>query len=98
MIAHHYPALKRRAKFRLPLRGRIRRHYFFITTDTRQDKTALLFHHYRIMTKDDSITEKTWQLITLAVTRAMEETASALLFDAGTTGIITLEESDDEVK
>jgi ribosomal protein L11 methyltransferase len=50
------------------------------------------------MTEDDSTTEKTWQLITLAVTRAMEETASALLFDAGTTGIITLAESDAEVK
>jgi ribosomal protein L11 methyltransferase len=50
------------------------------------------------MTNDDPATEKTWQLITLAVAREAEETASALLFDAGTTGIITLEESDDAVK
>jgi ribosomal protein L11 methyltransferase len=50
------------------------------------------------MTNDDSVTEKTWQLITVAVAREAEETASALLFDAGTTGIITLEESDDAVK
>src|SRR5689334_17517708 len=32
MHAHHDPALKHRAKFRLPRRGRIRQHYFFITT------------------------------------------------------------------
>jgi ribosomal protein L11 methyltransferase len=50
------------------------------------------------MTNDDSATEKTWQLITLAVAREAEETASALLFDAGTTGIITLEESEDAVR
>jgi ribosomal protein L11 methyltransferase len=50
------------------------------------------------MTNDDSVTEKSWQLITLAVAREAEEMASALLFDAGTTGIITLEESDDAVK
>ncbi|MFL6212828.1 MAG: 50S ribosomal protein L11 methyltransferase [Blastocatellia bacterium] len=42
--------------------------------------------------------EKTWQLIALTVTRDTEEMASALLFDAGTTGIVTLEESDDALK
>jgi len=50
------------------------------------------------MTNDDSANEKIWQLITVTVAREAEETASALLFDAGTTGIITLEESDDAVK
>ncbi|MEN3334043.1 MAG: ribosomal protein methyltransferase [Blastocatellia bacterium] len=50
------------------------------------------------MTNDDPATEKIWQLITLAVAREAEETASALLFDAGTNGVITLEESDDAVK
>ena len=50
------------------------------------------------MTNDDSATEKSWQLISLAVAREAEEMASALLFDAGTTGIITLEESDHAVK
>jgi ribosomal protein L11 methylase PrmA len=50
------------------------------------------------MTNDNSATEKTWQLITLALAREAEETASALLFDAGTTGIITLEESVEAVK
>lgn len=50
------------------------------------------------MTNDDNATEKTWQLLTVTVARAAEETASALLFDAGTTGIITLEETDDAIK
>src|SRR5436853_864194 len=50
------------------------------------------------MTNDDAATEKSWQLITLAVAREAEEMANALLFDAGTTGIITLEESDVAVK
>lgn len=50
------------------------------------------------MTNDHPATEKTWQLIALTVARDAEETASALLFDAGTTGIITLEESDDTMK
>ncbi|HJQ25110.1 MAG TPA: 50S ribosomal protein L11 methyltransferase [Blastocatellia bacterium] len=46
----------------------------------------------------DKATDKDWQLVTLTVARETEETASALLFDAGTTGIITLEESEDTVK
>jgi len=28
-----HPALKRRARFRLPLRGKLNPHYFFITTN-----------------------------------------------------------------
>jgi hypothetical protein len=28
-----FPALKRRAKFNAPLRGKIEQHYFFITTE-----------------------------------------------------------------
>ncbi len=50
------------------------------------------------MTNDGSATEKSWQLITVAVAREAEETASALLFDAGTNGIVTLEENHDAVK
>jgi ribosomal protein L11 methyltransferase len=47
---------------------------------------------------DPTKQEKTWQLIALTVARDAEEMASALLFDAGTTGIVTLEESDDTLK
>ena len=50
------------------------------------------------MTNDDAADETTWQLETLAVAREAEETASALLFDAGTTGIVTLEEGGEVVK
>ena len=50
------------------------------------------------MTNDHPADEKSWHLIALTVTRDAEETASALLFDAGTTGIITLEEVGDTVK
>src|SRR5689334_20501854 len=42
--------------------------------------------------------DQDWQLVALKVAREAEETASGLLFDAGTTGIITLEESDQTVK
>ncbi|MFL6273817.1 MAG: 50S ribosomal protein L11 methyltransferase [Blastocatellia bacterium] len=49
------------------------------------------------MTNDDS-TETTWQLVALTIARDAEEMASALLFEAGTNGVITLEESDDTVK
>jgi ribosomal protein L11 methyltransferase len=37
--------------------------------------------------------EKDWQLIALSVTRDAEELASSMLFELGTNGIITLEES-----
>jgi ribosomal protein L11 methyltransferase len=50
------------------------------------------------MTNDESAPKKTWPLVALTVAREAEETASALLFDAGTTGIITLEEDDRAVK
>ncbi|MEK6288113.1 MAG: 50S ribosomal protein L11 methyltransferase [Acidobacteriota bacterium] len=39
-----------------------------------------------------------WWLVTLDVSRDAEEEASALLFDLGSTGIVTLEESADAVK
>lgn len=38
-----------------------------------------------------------WWLLTLSVARAAEEPASALLFDLGSTGILTLDESPDTV-
>jgi ribosomal protein L11 methyltransferase len=42
--------------------------------------------------------EKTWQLIAINITRQAEEFASSVLFDLGSTGIITLEESADSLK
>lgn len=39
-----------------------------------------------------------WWLITLSVARDAEEAVSALLFDLGSTGIVTLEEHDDSVR
>ena len=50
------------------------------------------------MNSDSTAKENHWQLIALTVAGDAEETASALLFDAGTTGIVTLEESEDAVK
>src|SRR5690242_16760948 len=50
------------------------------------------------MDSDSINQEKTWLLIALTIKREVEEMASALLFDAGTTGIITLEESDETLK
>lgn len=50
------------------------------------------------MDSDSIDQEKSWQLIALTVAREAEEMASALLFDAGATGIVTLEESDDALK
>ena len=50
------------------------------------------------MNSDSTAKENHWQLIALTVAGDAEETASALLFDAGTTGIVTLEESADTVK
>ena len=41
---------------------------------------------------------KTWRLIELEVARDAEEFAGALVFELGTTGIVTLEERDDTVK
>src|ERR1700754_2957416 len=50
------------------------------------------------MNSDSTENDKQWQLLALTVAREAEETASALQFDAGATGIITLEESNDTVK
>jgi ribosomal protein L11 methyltransferase len=41
---------------------------------------------------------KMWRLIAVQVDRAAEELAGSLLFELGTTGIVTLEERDREVK
>jgi ribosomal protein L11 methyltransferase len=41
---------------------------------------------------------KTWNLIALRVAREAEEIVSALLFDLGTTGVVTLEEDERAVK
>jgi len=41
---------------------------------------------------------KIWRLIAVQVDRAAEEMAGSLLFELGTTGIVTLEEQDYEVK
>ena len=47
---------------------------------------------------DSSINPDAWQLLSLLITRDAEEAASSLLFDLGTTGIITLEEKDESVR
>jgi ribosomal protein L11 methyltransferase len=39
-----------------------------------------------------------WLLVTVNVARECEETASSLMFDLGTTGIVTLEETSTEIK
>lgn len=50
------------------------------------------------MDSDSIEQERVWRLVALTVARDAEETASALLFDAGTNGVVTLEEGDDAVK
>ena len=50
------------------------------------------------MQVDPSNKEKIWQLIALNITRKAEEFASSVLFDLGTTGLLTLEESEDSLK
>jgi ribosomal protein L11 methyltransferase len=50
------------------------------------------------MQVDPSNRKRGWQLVALNVTRRAEEFASSLLFDLGTTGIITLEEGAGDVK
>jgi ribosomal protein L11 methyltransferase len=45
-----------------------------------------------------SAIRNSWWLVTLCVSRDAEENASALLFDLGSTGIVTLEETADTVK
>lgn len=42
--------------------------------------------------------KRSWHLVTLNVARETEEFASAALFDLGTSGIVTLEESESSVK
>src|SRR2546426_12579734 len=39
-----------------------------------------------------------WWLVTLCLSRDVEENASAMLFDLGSTGIVTLDETADSVK
>lgn len=46
----------------------------------------------------DSDDRKSWRLIELEVARDAEEFAGALVFELGTTGIVTLEERDDTVR
>ncbi|MEW6212153.1 MAG: 50S ribosomal protein L11 methyltransferase [Acidobacteriota bacterium] len=41
---------------------------------------------------------KTWSLITVQVAREAEEVASAIVFDLGTTGVVTIEEDEKTVK
>lgn len=44
------------------------------------------------------IRNPSWHLVTVRIAREDEEQASSLLFDLGTTGIVTLEESSNEIK
>jgi ribosomal protein L11 methyltransferase len=50
------------------------------------------------MHPDPSEEKRVWQLITLNIAREAEEFAISALFDLGTTGVITLEESPDSLK
>jgi len=51
-----------------------------------------------MISKDDSLqstsSNSEWWLLTLEITRDVEDFASALLFDLGSTGLVTLEESE----
>jgi ribosomal protein L11 methyltransferase len=48
--------------------------------------------------RKSAIGNSSWWLVTLNISRASEETASALLFDLGANGIVTLDESPDSVR
>ena len=50
------------------------------------------------MLPDASSEKKMWHVVAVEVAREAEETASAALFNLGSTGILTLEESDARVK
>jgi ribosomal protein L11 methyltransferase len=50
------------------------------------------------MHPDSSEEKRVWQLVTLNIARRAEEFASSALFELGTTGVITLEESADIIK
>lgn len=47
--------------------------------------------------RQSAISNSHWRLVTLCVSRDSEEPASALLFDLGSTGIVTLEDTADSV-
>lgn len=51
-----------------------------------------------IRNRQSAIGNSRWWLVTLCVSRDAEETASALLFDLGSTGIVTLDETADSVR
>src|SRR4030095_2123579 len=51
-----------------------------------------------IRNPQSEIRNSSWWLVTLDVSRDAEEQASALLFELGSTGIITLEESSERLK
>ncbi len=51
-----------------------------------------------LMAEMTSSRPKTWSLISLLVARGEEEMTSALLFDLGTTGVVTIEEDEKSVK
>jgi ribosomal protein L11 methyltransferase len=48
--------------------------------------------------RQSTIGNSHWRLVTLCVSRGAEENASALLFELGSTGIVTLDETADNVK
>jgi ribosomal protein L11 methyltransferase len=50
------------------------------------------------MSSDASFKERAWNLITLNIARDAEDLAGAALFDMGTSGIVTLEETESSVK
>lgn len=53
---------------------------------------------FHIDNRQSAIRNSSWWLLTVCVSRDAEETASALLFDLGSTGIVTFEETAESVK
>jgi ribosomal protein L11 methyltransferase len=48
--------------------------------------------------KSNHTEEKIWHLLTVRLAREVEETIGSMLFDLGATGLVTLEESEDQVQ
>lgn len=53
---------------------------------------------FQLDNRPSAIANSRWWLVTLCVSRDAEETANALLFDLGSTGIVTLDENADSVR
>jgi ribosomal protein L11 methyltransferase len=65
--------------------------------DNRQSEIQLPMT-LQIANRQSAIGNSLWWLVTVCVSRDAEESASALLFDLGSTGIVTLDETAESVK